>query len=59
MVTRKTDQTCATAVVMKPQNLKSELPLDKPVTVSVDTAQKGTVPFSCPMDMIHGKVTVD
>ncbi len=57
-VTRKVEGTCATAIVIKDQGVKEELPLDKPVKVKVKTDKKGEIGFSCPMGMIRGTITV-
>ncbi len=58
VVTRKTDATCAKAIVIKDQKINADLPLDKPVTVDVKTDKAGNIHFSCPMDMITGEITV-
>lgn len=57
-VTRKVEGTCATAIVIKDQGVKAELPLNKPVTVKVKTEKKGDIRFSCPMNMIAGTISV-
>lgn len=59
VVTRKTAKTCATAIVMKDMDVNKELPLDKPVTVAIQTSKKGKFRYACPMDMIVGNLVVD
>jgi plastocyanin len=59
VVTRKTERTCATAIVIKDLGVKHELPLDKAVTVAVRADRKGKLRYACPMDMIAGDIVVD
>jgi plastocyanin domain-containing protein len=57
-ITRKTDVTCATDIVIASKKIKTALPLNKEVTVELGKMQKGEVPFSCAMDMIKGTIHV-
>ncbi len=59
VVTRKTDKTCATEIVMKDFHVNEKLPLDKAVTVTVKPAKPGSYRFACGMDMIAGTLQVD
>jgi len=59
VVTRKTDKTCATDVVLKEFGLSAPLPLEKPVEVTFVPTAPGKVHFACPMDMISGDLHVD
>jgi len=59
VVTRKTDRTCATAIVSKDLGVKQDLPLDKPVTLAIKADKKGKLHYACPMDMIAGSIVVD
>jgi plastocyanin domain-containing protein len=59
MVTRKTERTCATAIVIKDQGVNQKLPVDSPVTVAVSTDKKGKLHYACPHDMIAGNIFVD
>ncbi len=54
VVTRKTDQTCATEIVMKDFGVKQELPLDRPVTITVTPKKPGDYRYACGMDMVAG-----
>jgi RND family efflux transporter MFP subunit len=55
--TRKTDQTCATAVVIPAYGIERSLPLNQPVTVEfVPTA--GDARFQCGMGMLTGTLVV-
>lgn len=56
--TRVAEGTCITAVVGLTKN-KIDLPLNKPVTVTLTPEKTGTIPFSCPMGMGDGKVVVE
>jgi len=59
VVTRKTDRTCATALVMKDKGINVGLPLNHPVTVALTADKKGELKYACPMDMITGKLVVN
>lgn len=54
-ITRKTDSTCATAVQIPDRKIKkTELPLNKTVTVAVGKLEKGEIRFGCGMNMMTG-----
>lgn len=60
--TRKTDKTCAKAVVVDlggGKKVTKDLPLDKTVEVSATFAKTGELSYACGMDMIHGVMTVN
>jgi plastocyanin domain-containing protein len=57
-ITRVTDETCATAIVIPDQKLKVELPLNKEVQVAVKAGKAGRIAFACPMNMITGAIVV-
>ncbi len=59
VVTRKTDKTCATTLVMKEKGINVDLPLNKPVTVALKADKHGELKYACPMDMITGKIIVE
>jgi plastocyanin domain-containing protein len=54
VVTRTTDRTCATEIVMKDFGVNKPLPLGKAVEVSVTPKKPGDYRFACGMDMIAG-----
>ncbi len=58
-VTRKTDKTCATQIVIKQKKIKTELPLNKEVLVDVGVLQKGDIRFACGMDMLSGHLIIN
>jgi plastocyanin domain-containing protein len=58
VVTRKTERTCATEIVMKDFGVTQPLPLEKPVTVVVDPKRPGKYRFACGMNMIAGTLNV-
>lgn len=58
LVTRKTDKTCATELVMEDLGINQPLPLDTPVTVEFTPSESGTLRYACAMDHIGGLVTV-
>ncbi len=59
VVTRKTDRTCATALVMREKGINVDLPLDKPVSIPFQADKVGEVDYACPMDMVKGKIVVE
>lgn len=56
-VTRATDQTCATQI--KINDKKTDLPLNKQVSVDAGILKKGEIKFACGMDMISGHVIAE
>lgn len=58
MVTRKTDRTCATGLVMKEKDINQELPLNETVSITFTPDHAGTLEYACPMDMLKGSITV-
>jgi plastocyanin domain-containing protein len=58
VVTRKTERTCATEIVMKDFGVNQPLPFEKPVTVVVSPKGPGAYRFACGMDMIAGVLKV-
>lgn len=56
VVTRKTDETCATDLLIDGTDIKVALPLDKPVEIAWTPAKAGKVKFGCAMDMMIGGV---
>ncbi|MBI5068084.1 MAG: cupredoxin domain-containing protein [Deltaproteobacteria bacterium] len=59
VVTRKTERTCATEIVIREAGVNQKLPLDKPVVVELTPKQSGKLRFACAMDMIAGEIAVD
>ena len=58
VVTRKTDATCATEIVIKDLNIKKELPLNKAVAIDFTPKKSGEIKYVCGMDMLGGKLLV-
>lgn len=58
-VTRKTDRTCATELVMAEHQIHQPLPLDSTVTITFTPGQAGELRYACGMDMITGSITVN
>ena len=59
VVTRQTDQTCAKAIVFPGRNIRKELPLGKPVEITLTPSAKGEVPYTCGMSMLSGKLVAE
>ena len=58
VITRKTERTCATEIVVKNRKVNTPLPLNKPVEVKFAAEKAGTLQFACAMDMIGGQIVV-
>ena len=58
VVTRKTDRTCATEIVIPNYKINAKLPLNKPVTVELMPKASGEIKYACGMDMITGVILV-
>lgn len=56
--TRTSDQGCLDVVHSKDLHFETELLLNLPQTVAIDTQRAGEYEFSCGMDMMHGKVVI-
>lgn len=60
VVTRKTDETCATEVVMEGYGIDTELPLNKPVEIAFTPKESGQLLYGCRMGkMISGVFMVE
>jgi plastocyanin domain-containing protein len=60
VVTRKTDHTCATEIVMKDYGINTPLPLDTPVEIAFTPNKTGTLTYGCAMgQMISGAFMVE
>jgi plastocyanin domain-containing protein len=58
VVTRKTERTCATEIVMKDFGVNQPLPLEKPVRLVVTPKGPGQYRYACGMNMIAGTLNV-
>jgi plastocyanin domain-containing protein len=58
VVTRTTDETCATELVLPEYGIDRKLPLGEPVTITFTPARSGTLRYSCAMKMFQGEIEV-
>ena len=58
VVTRTTDETCATEFFLPEENLNVPLPLNQPVTITFTPKQAGKLRYSCAMRMFFGDIEV-
>ena len=58
ILTRKSDQTCATSAVFAETGRRYELPLGQDVRVEIPTDHADTLHYACGMDMYHGEIVV-
>jgi plastocyanin domain-containing protein len=54
VITRKTDRTCATEIVVKDYGINTALPLNKAVTVELTPKGSGEIHYACAMGHIRG-----
>jgi len=59
VVTRKTDRTCATEIVIKDFGINKPLPLNQPVEITFTPTKAGKLRYACAMDMIAGVIIVE
>ena len=59
VVTRKSDRTCATEIVIKDFGINKPLPLNQPVEITFTPTKPGKVRYACAMDMIAGVIIVE
>jgi plastocyanin len=58
-ITRKTNSTCATEIVLDEYNINVKLPLDTPTVVTFTPTKSGQLKYGCAMKkMIGGVITV-
>ena len=55
---RKTNDDCGREIVFPSYNIRRELPLNRPVTISFTPKKTGAFDFTCGMDMLRGQVIV-
>ena len=53
-VTRKTDATCSTEILVPSKKINKKLPLNETVIVSLGKLEKGEIQFGCGMNMMEG-----
>ncbi len=58
VITRRTDKTCATEIVVKDHGIEKELPLGKAVTLELTPARSGEIRYACGMGHITGVILV-
>ena len=58
VITRETDQTCATQAVFPSIDKPVDLPLNKAVRVALPAASAGRLSYACGMGMLHGELVV-
>jgi plastocyanin domain-containing protein len=60
VITRKSDATCATEIVIDEHGINTALPLNKPVTVSFTPKKSGELKYGCAMQkMIGGVIRIE
>lgn len=55
---RKDPSSCLEEVILSDFKIKKFLPLNQKVSIEITPKKDGTYPFSCGMNMFHGKIVV-
>ncbi len=58
VLTRTTDETCATEIVIPEAGIDARLPLGQPVTVTFTPKRAGQIRYACAMNMFQGVIDV-
>jgi plastocyanin domain-containing protein len=58
LITRKTDETCASEIVFEDTKASTDLPLDKEVAVDYTPTTSGEISYACEMGMVRGVLIV-
>ncbi len=58
VVTRTTDQTCATELVLPAYGIDRKLPLNQPVAITFTPSREGELRYACAMNMFQGVIDV-
>lgn len=60
VITRKSEHTCATDIVIDEYDIHAKLPLNTPVTVAFTPNKSGELRYGCAMNkMVSGTLTID
>lgn len=59
VMTRKSDNTCATEAVFAETGKKFDLPLNTPVRIDLTGTSPGTLHYACAMNMEKGTVVIE
>ena len=59
VITRKTDQTCATEALFTETGKRYDLPLNTPVRIDLTGVSPGTLHYACAMNMEKGTVVIE
>jgi plastocyanin domain-containing protein len=59
VVTRTTDETCGTEIVVPAMAIDRKLPLNEKVEITLTPQARGEIAFACGMDMLKGTIVVD
>lgn len=57
-ITRKTDATCATAIIVADYGIREELPRDRPVQIAFTPAKTGKLKYACSLGKAMGGVII-
>jgi plastocyanin domain-containing protein len=59
LVTRKTEETCATEIEIQDTKISQDLPLNKEVAVDYTPTKSGEIRYACSMGMVGGTMVVE
>ncbi|MGH7724501.1 MAG: cupredoxin domain-containing protein [Candidatus Eiseniibacteriota bacterium] len=58
-ITRTTNETCGTEIVIPAEQIRKDLPLNQTVEVTITPAASGEIAFACGMDMLKGSIVAE
>ena len=59
VVTRKTDKTCASEIVIDDEKINAKLPLNEAIKLTFTPKKSGAIKFACGMNMLGGVLKVE
>lgn len=58
-ITRKTDATCATAIIVADYGIQEDLPIDRPVQIAFTPARTGRLKYACSLGKTMGVIIIE
>lgn len=59
VITRTTEKTCATEIIIPDYGIKRDLPLNEVVTIALTPKKAGEIKYSCAMGMLGGVLAIE
>ena len=59
VITRTVERTCATEIVLAGSGIRRDLPLNRPVEITLTPDKTGAIKYACAMGMVGGVLLVE